>query len=98
MTITPTDLQAVIGIFLPVLVAVVKRENFPNYVNAAIAIVVYIVAGALSVLLQAQTFDLNNIVPAVAIFTASGTIAYQLWWKNWGDPQITAKVNGGTSA
>lgn len=87
-------LMGVVAIFVPLLVSVIKRENFPNTVNAIIAIVVYAVIGVLSVLVAGQTFSLDNITPAVATFVAGGTIAYQLFWKNWGDPQITAAVNG----
>lgn len=91
---TTQSLELVVGIFVPLLVSVVKREAFPQYVNAAIAIVVYAVVGLLAVLISGQAFDLNNIAPTVAIFVGEGTIAYQLWWKNWGDPQITAYIAG----
>lgn len=97
MNLSTVDVQGLVAFFIPLLVAVIKRENFPNTVNAVIAIVIYAVAGALAVLVQGQSFDLQNIIPSVAIFTGTGTIAYQLFWKNWGDPQITAKVNGATT-
>lgn len=77
-----------IAALLPLLIAVVKRFNAPQYVNALIAVVVYILAGIAAVVVSGQTVDLNNIVPSVALFTAGGTVAYQLFWKNWGDPQI----------
>ena len=96
MSLSNVDVSAIVAVFVPLLVAVIKREGWPNTVNALIAIVVYAVAGALAVLVQGQSFDLGNIIPSVAIFTGTGTIAYQLFWKNWGDPQITAKVNGST--
>ncbi len=76
------SLNAVIGFLLPVLIAFLKREHFPNAWNAFIAIAVYLVAGIGAVAISGQSFDLNNIVPSVAIFTASGTVAYQLFWKN----------------
>ena len=98
MSLSNVDVSAIVAVFVPLLVAVIKRENFSNTANAIIAIVVYAVAGGLAVLVQGQSFDLQNILPSVALFTGTGTIAYQLFWKNWGDPQITAKVNGGTPA
>jgi hypothetical protein len=92
--VTTEQLQGLVAVFVPLLVSVIKRENFPNTVNAIIAIVVYAVIGVLAVLVAGQPFDINNIAPSVAIFVTGGTIAYQLFWKNWGDPQITAAVNG----
>ena len=92
---TTEQLQGIVAIFVPLLVSILKRESFPAAVNAVIAIVVYIVVGVLSVLVSGQSFTLDNITPAIAIFVAGGTIAYQLFWKNWGDPQVTAGINGG---
>jgi hypothetical protein len=93
--VTTQQLQMLVGVFIPLLVSVLKRDHFDNAVNALIAAAVYIVVGVLSVLVSGQAFTLDNITPAIAIFVGEGTIAYQLFWKNWGDPQITAKVNGG---
>lgn len=95
---TTEQLQAVVSIFVPLLVSVLKRDGFSNTVNALIAVIVYVVVGLLSVLVSGQPFSLDNIAPAVAIFVSGGTIAYQLFWKNWGDPQITSKVNAGPPA
>ena len=89
------QLQGVVAVFVPLLVAILKRENFSATVNAIIAIAVYVVIGVLSVLVAGQAFTLDNVTPAVTIFVTGGTIAYQLFWKNWGDPQITAGLNGG---
>lgn len=87
------QLQGIVAIFVPLLVSVLKRDGFSQTVNALIAIVVYVVVGVLSVAVAGQPLDLNNVAPAIAIFVSGGTIAYQLFWKNWGDPQITAKIN-----
>ncbi len=95
---TSEQLMGVVAIFVPLLVSVIKRENFPNTVNAIIAIVVYAVVGVLAVLVSGQTFTLDNITPALTIFVGGGTLAYQLFWKNWGDPQVTALVNAGPAA
>ena len=92
---TNDQLMAVAAIFVPLLVSVLKRENLSNAVNGAIAVGVYVVVGLIAVVVSGQTFTLDNIVPAISIFTVGGTAAYTMFWSNWGDPQITAKVNGG---
>ena len=81
--------ELLLGAILPLLIAVIKRVNAPQEVNAAIAVVIYIIAGVLAVVVSGQPIDINNLVPTIALFTASGTVAYQLFWKNWGDPQIS---------
>lgn len=97
MGITVEQLQGTVAIFIPLLVSILKRDGFSNTVNATIALVVYVVVGVLSVLVSGQSFTIDNIAPAVTIFVAGGTLAYQLFWKNWGDPQITAKLNSGST-
>ena len=89
-----TSLALIISGFLPVLVSFLKRLHYDATLNAVIAMVVYAVAGALYVVVSGQPVDVNNLVPTIGIFTAGGTVAYQLFWKNWGDPQIQAKVSG----
>jgi hypothetical protein len=90
---TTEQLMGIVAIFVPLLVAVVKKSNFSATVNAAIAVVIYVVVGLGAVLVSGQPFTLDNILPSVATFTTVGTVAYQLFWKNWGDPQIVANVN-----
>lgn len=84
-----TTVDLILGALLPLLIAVVKRFKAPDYINAAIAMVVYALAGILAVVVSGQPIDINNLVPTIAIFTGAGTVAYQLFWKNWGDPQIS---------
>ncbi len=95
---TTEQLQAVVAVFVPLLVSVLKRDGFSQTANALIAVAVYAVVGVLSVLVSGQALTLDNVEPAIAIFVTGGTIAYQLFWKNWGDPQITARVNPGPPA
>ena len=59
---------------------------------AAIALVVYVLAGVLYVVVSGQPIDVQNLVPTIAIFTTGGTVAYQPFWENPGDPQIQAKL------
>jgi predicted membrane channel-forming protein YqfA (hemolysin III family) len=95
--VTTEQLQAVVSIFVPLLVSVIKRDGFPQTVNAIIAMVVYVVVGVLSVLVSGQAFTLDNLTPAIAIFVTGGTVVYTLFWKNWGDPQVASLVNGGSA-
>ena len=92
---TTEQLQGIVAIFVPLLVSVLKRESFSQTVNALIAVAIYVIVGVVSVLVSGQTLTLENIEPAIVIFVAGGTLAYQLFWKNWGDPQITTAINGG---
>jgi hypothetical protein len=88
----PIVIESIAAVLLPLLIAVVKKQSWSATVNALIAVGVYVIAGVASVALQAEPFDLSNIVPSVATFTVGGTVAYQLFWKNWGDPQIQENV------
>ncbi len=87
-----TAIETIVAFFVPLLVSVLKKERFSNTVNAIIAMAVYAVVGVAAVLLSGKPVDINNIAPTVAIFVAGGTVAYEMFWKNWGDPQVTAKV------
>lgn len=81
--ITTTNLELLLGLLLPVIVSVIKQEHFANAINAIIALVVYIIFGLAAVLATGQTFDMNNVVPTVTLFVTEGTVAYQLFWKNF---------------
>ena len=81
-------IELLLGAILPLLIAVIKRVNAPQWVNALIALVIYVIVGILAVVVSGKPIDINNLVPTIALFTAAGTVAYQLFWKNWGDPQI----------
>ena len=74
--------ELVIGLFLPLLVGLLKQEHFAQVTNAVIAIVVYAVAGIVAVFLTKSVIDINNIVPTVVLFVTEGTVAYNLFWKN----------------
>ena len=86
------SIDVIVAALLPVLISFLKRLHYPDTLNAVIALAVYAVFGIAAVVLSGQSIDPNNLVPTIAIFTASGTVAYQAFWKNWGDPQIQAKL------
>ena len=87
-----TTIEVLAGAVLPVLISFLKRLHYPDTLNAVIALAVYAVFGVVAVVVSGQTIDVNNLVPTISLFTAAGTVAYQLFWKNWGDPQIQAAV------
>ena len=89
---TTETLEMIVGVFVPLLVSILKKDKFSQTTNAAIAVVVYAVVGVAAVALTGQSFTLDNIAPAVALFVTEGTVAYNLFWKNWGDPQLTSAI------
>jgi len=93
MNMEPAAIEGLIAFFVPLVVSLLKQTGWPQVANAIVAVVVYVVFGLLAVLVQGQTFDVNNIVPAVTIFTTVGTAAYVAFWRNWGDPQIAAATS-----
>lgn len=82
MTVDTTAAETLVALFVPLIVSLVKQEHWPNTINGAIAIAVYVAAGAIAVVTSGQPFDMNNIVPAVTIFVTVGTVAYTAFWKN----------------
>lgn len=91
---TETTIAAILSVFVPLLVAALKKTAYAQSTNAIIAIVVYAVFGVAAVVMQGQPLTADSIVPSIAIFVTGGTVAYNLFWKNWGDPQVTAAARG----
>lgn len=89
---TTTNLEQLIALVLPLLIAFLKQEHLPNIYNAIIALVIYVIVGVAAVVVSGQQLDINNIVPTVTLFTTEGTVAYHLFWKNLEGTVI----NGGT--
>ena len=92
-----TDVQviALLGFFLPLLVAVVKKEKFPDWVNAVIAVVVYAVAAVAITFFQAGSingFGAEAFFANFGLVFTSGTIGYAAVWKSSLDPVITSTV------
>ncbi len=74
---TPIAIETLVAFFIPLLVAVLKKSSYPAIYNAAIALVVYVVAGVAAVVVSGQTIDANNLIPTISIFVVAGTAAYQ---------------------
>ena len=92
-----TDVQviAIVGFFAPLLVAVVKKERFADWVNAVIAIAFYLVLAVLVTIAQAgglSAFSAEGFFANFGLVFASGTIGYVALWKASVDPVITSTV------
>ncbi len=97
MNITTDQVVAIVGFLMPLLIAVVKREAFPDYLNAIIALVAYVATAVVVTLVQGP-FGAEAFVTNFVIVFGSGTIGYAALWKASLDPVITAKINGGPAA
>ena len=73
-----------IGWVMPLLVAVVVRSKWPNWVKGVVALLTSVILGAVSV---ATAGDLSNptdwLAAAITVLTAS-QVAYHTWWKPTG--------------
>lgn len=105
-TIDPTTLGVwpVIAFFIPLLVSLVKQAGWTTQMNAAVAFLVYLVAGAAYVIVTAGPagFTLESIVAAMTVATVVGTAAYNLFWSNLGvrhegDPSLEERLTAATS-
>lgn len=85
--------EVLVAFFAPLLVALFKQAGWPTWVNSVVAIIVYIVFGVGAVLMAGDTFDINNIIPAVTLFVTVGTVAYTAFWRNVGERSLVAKTS-----
>lgn len=95
MNLTPDQWQAAVAVLVPLVVGLLKQARLPDVYNALIAIAVYVVAGLVAVPVSGQALTIDNIVPAIATFTAVGTIAYQLFWKSFESTAAAARLRLG---
>ena len=81
MDISPEALAAIIGIFMPIAVSLLKRATWPTWAKLAIAGGVSLAVGAVSTLVSTQV----DVEPG-SILTAA-TVVYRLWFANskWDD-------------
>jgi peptidoglycan/LPS O-acetylase OafA/YrhL len=73
---------AVIGFLLPLVVAVVKKANWPDWVNGIAALVTYAAASLLMMFVTGQTIDPNSFITTLTLVATSGTVGYIALWKN----------------
>ena len=95
-TLTPDQVILVVGFLMPLLIAVVKKDPYPAYVNALIALVAYVATAVVVTFVQTSTFKVDAFVTNFILVFGSGTVGYAALWKASLDPVITAKVNGAT--
>lgn len=90
----PQSIEAIVAFVAPLVVSLVKQAGWSSSINGLVALGVYVLFGVGAVLSQGQAFTLDNIVPAVTLFTTVGTVAYQAYWKNSG---LQAAITESTS-
>lgn len=75
---------AIIALFAPLIVSIVKQAGWPSSVNGFIAVACYLVFGGIAVVASGQALTIDNFVPLAAIFTTVGTAAYYAFWQHTG--------------
>ena len=79
---SPEALAAIIGVFMPLLISLLKRGTWPTIVNLAIAGLVSLLVGAITVGVNGD-LELSNVdavlTSAATAFTAA-TAVYKAWF------------------
>jgi len=83
MNINPDALAFIIGLFMPLVISLLKRPEWPNWAKLTAAGVVCLAVGTVSTLVSSQV-DLRAdpeaiLVAAAACFT-SATLIYKAWF------------------
>jgi hypothetical protein len=73
--------SAVVGFFLPALVAIVNREEWKPWIKGAVALLASLVVGTVTALLSGG-FTGSTWLQAMGVVFAASQAAYHLWWKN----------------
>lgn len=81
---TTDTVVAIVAMFAPLIVSIVKQAGWPATVNGFIAVACYLVFGAIAVVVSGQALTIDNFVPLAAIFTTVGTAAYYAFWQHTG--------------
>lgn len=85
--------EVLVAFFTPLIIALFKQAGWPTAWNSIVAIAIYVIFGVGAVLAQGDAFDINNIVPSVALFVAVGTTAYNAFWKNVGERSLRDRTS-----
>jgi len=72
---------AIVGIVMPLLVAVVRQAGWPRQVNVAIALAACAGAGVLTAWASGQLTGQAVVVSAAIVFGAA-QVAYQAYWRD----------------
>ena len=79
----------------PMLIAVLKQQGFSKQINALIALVGYIVVGAIGALTSGVPLTLDGAVAFITVAVTRGTAAYSLIWTNLGVDTVAASLPAG---
>ena len=75
---------AIVAVFAPLLVSLVKQAGWSASVNGFVAVACYLLFGGIAVVVSGQALTIDNFVPLAAIFTTVGTAAYYAYWQHTG--------------
>jgi hypothetical protein len=75
---------AIVAVFAPLLVSLVKQAGWSSTINGFIAVICYFVLGGLAVVVSGQALTIDNFAPLATIFTTVGTAAYYAYWQHTG--------------
>lgn len=82
MNISPEALAAIIGVFMPIAVSLLKRASWPTWAKLAIAGGVSLAVGAVSTLVSTQVdVEPGAILTAAAAAFTAATVCYKLWFE-----------------
>ena len=95
---SPEALAAIIGVFMPLLISLLKRATWPTIVNLGIASVVSLLVGIITVGVNGD-LELDNVdavlTSAVYAFTAAAVV-YRAWFATTAlNATLTGWVGGG---
>lgn len=79
---------AVVGFFVPALIAVINRSEWKSWVKAIVSIGTAVLVGTVTALLSGS-FTGATWIQAIGIVFAASQVAYHTWWKNSG---ISSKI------
>jgi VIT1/CCC1 family predicted Fe2+/Mn2+ transporter len=74
------ELSALVGVFLPTLVAIVNQPRWPSWVRAVATAAVCIVAGGVTAAASGELTGKRWFEAAVVVFGAA-LATYHAWWK-----------------
>jgi|SRR5690242_12874161 len=72
---------AIVGFFLPALVAIINRVDWKPWLKALVALVASVLVGTVTALL-AGSFTGTTWLQAIGVVFAASQLAYHTWWKN----------------
>lgn len=83
--------NAILSLFLPLIVSLVKQSGFDDRVNRLIALGVYIIWAAF-VTVALGDFTVQGFLSNFVTTLVAGTIAYQMIWKAFGIDDVLTGV------